>query len=235
MSQNDKNDVVCVFCDTLQEDGDLYRFLRDIESYYGLEITRICVGKTPFQIAWENRFIFNSRAAKCSQELKSKPFRAWLEQSFKPDECVVNLGIDWTESHRKAAVERNYLPYKVAFPMCEPPYIEKWEMLERLKKIGIKTPRLYELGFSHNNCKGCCFKAGIGHYKKLLQKDPILYLEWEEKEEALRRMIGKDVAILKRKGNPYTLKQLREDTKHFQCSIFDEDEDEIGGCGCFLD
>ena len=69
----------------------------------------------------------------------------------------------------------------------------------------------------------------------MLEKDPVLFLEWENKEKRLREKIGKDVSILKRKGKPYTLEQLRKDNKTCQISIFDDDDDEIGGCGCFLD
>lgn len=235
LSCTEKENVIPVFCDTLAEDGDLYRFLDDIETHYGVSIVRICVGKTPFELAWEENYIYNSRVANCSRKLKSKPFREWLEGMYSPDEAVVCLGIDYTESHRVAAIEGNYKPYKTEFPLCEPPYIEKWEMLQELEKTGIRPPRLYALGFSHNNCGGCCFKAGIAHYRNLLQKDPFLFLEWENKEERLRAKIGKDVSILKRHGKPYTLKTLREETTHFQCSIFDDEEIEVGGCGCFLE
>lgn len=231
LEKHSKEDIECVFCDTLYEDGDLYRFLDDIERYHGIEITRLCVGKTPFELSWEEKFLFNSRVAKCSMELKSKPFASWLKAHYSPDDAIICLGIDWTESHRKAAIVRNYAPYTVRFPLCEPPYVDKPEMLEELRKTGIAVPRLYALGFSHNNCKGCCFKAGIGHYRNLLEKDPVTFREMENKEEAMRRMIGKDVSILKRKGKPFTLRQLRESPQQL---TFDE-LCEIGGCGCFAD
>lgn len=230
-----KEDITCVFCDTLSEDGDLYRFLEDIEKYYQIEIVRLCAGKTPFQLAWENNFVFNSRVARCSYELKSKPFREWLERNCSPDGTVIDLGIDWTESHRKAAIEAKYSPYKTAFPLCEPPYIEKWEALEMLREKGIRPPRMYDQGFSHNNCHGCCYKAGIGHYRTLLKVDPSLYREWEDKEQALIRKIGKDVGILRRHGKPYTLRQLRLDSDKYQPSLFDDDDLDVGGCGCFLE
>jgi 3'-phosphoadenosine 5'-phosphosulfate sulfotransferase (PAPS reductase)/FAD synthetase len=223
--------VDCVFCDTLSEDGDLYRFLEDIEKYYSIRITRLCSGETPFSLAWKEKFIFNSRVAKCSSELKSKPFRKWLEDSYDPSDATVCLGIDWTESHRCKAIEKNYKPFEVRFPLCEPPYLSKQDMIAMLAKTGIKPPRAYEMGFAHNNCKGCCFKAGIGHYVHLLETDPVAFLEMENREEALRQRIGKDVAILKRNGKPYTLKQLRKEKKQITL----EESMEIGGCGCFAE
>ena len=145
------------------------------------------------------------------------------------------MGIDFTETHRCKAITKKYEPYKVEFPMCEKPYLYKHEMLNELTKDGIDPPRLYRLGFSHNNCGGRCFKAGIGHYKNLLEKDRNRYLEWENQEEAVRKSLGKDVAMMKRKGHPFTLKELRiivenspEQLSCFECQ-------DIGGCGCFVD
>ena len=231
LEKQEKKDVVCVFCDTLAEDGDLYRFLDDIEKHFEISIIRITQGMTPFELAFKDRFLFNSRVANCSRKLKSKPFNEWLKSNYGPEECVLYLGIDWTETHRKDAIERNYKPYKVNFPMCEKPYISKYEMIDGLKEVGIEIPRMYKLGFQHNNCKGCCFKGGVGHYKLLLEKDRNTYLEMENKEEMLRKTLNKDVSILKN----YTLRELREivDNQPKQLTLFECQD--FGGCGCFVD
>lgn len=229
-----RENVEAVFCDTLAEDGDLYRFLGDIEAKLDIKIVRLCYGKTPLELCFEDRFIYNSRVANCSRILKSRPFSDWLRKNYPdPAECVIYLGIDWTEMQRIGPIRKNYEPYKAEFPMTEKPYLSKAEMIEGLKKEGIEIPRLYKLGFEHNNCKGCCVKAGIAHYENLLRKDRITYLELENKEERLRERIGKDVSILKRQGKPLTLRQLREevDSAPVQCSLFGDEE--WGGCGCF--
>lgn len=242
LEKNNKADVVPVFMDTLAEDGDLYRFLDDIENKLDIQITRLCVGKTPIELAFERKYLWNSRVAECSIKLKSKHFREWLIANYKPTECVLYLGIDWTETHRKSAIERNYEPYRVEFPMCEKPLLDKPEMIEQLKNDGIEVPRLYKLGFAHNNCKGCCVKAGIGQYRNLLLKDRVTFLEMENKEQAFRNKFGKDVSILKRKGKPFTLRQLRMtvETEPKQLDLFSlepltQDEcNDIGGCSCFI-
>ena len=53
LEKNSKEDVIAVFMDTLAEDGDLYRFLDDIERKLAIKIIRLCVGKTPLQLAFE--------------------------------------------------------------------------------------------------------------------------------------------------------------------------------------
>jgi len=230
-----KSDVIAVFCDTLAEDGDLYRFLEDIESKLEIEIVRLCVGKTPFECAWEENFLYNSRVASCSKKLKSRPFKQWLKDNYKPDECILYLGIDWTETHRRGAIERNYSPYQVRFPMCEPPYIDKPDMLTALREDGIEIPYMYRLGFSHNNCGGCCVKGGIGHWKLLLEKDRRAFLQWENKEKEIRLKLGRDVSILKRKGKPFTLRELRRSVEENGVQLSFDELCDVGGCGCFVE
>lgn len=231
LDQNNKEDVLCVFCDTLEENGDLYRFLEDIKELFDIEIEELCVGKSPWELAFEDNFLYNSRVANCSLKLKSRPFKRWLREHFEPGECIVYLGIDWTEKHRCDAITKNYAPYEVRFPLCDKPYLYKNELIDQLKQNNIEIPLLYKLGFSHNNCNGFCFKAGIGHFKNLYEKYRMRYLECENKERMLIKQIGREVSILKRKGKPYTLRNLRKDIENnVQLSIFDDD---IGGCACF--
>lgn len=230
-----KEDVVAIFCDTLAEDGDLYRFLSDIEKKFGIEIVRLCVGETPSTLCYKQKFLFNSRVAGCSRTLKTKPFNDYLKDNYAPDEAILYMGIDFTEVHRCKAITKNYAPYEVRYPMCEKPYLYKNEMLELLEADGIETPRMYVLGFSHNNCGGRCFKAGIGHYKNLLEKDRNRYLEWENQEESIRIFLGKDVSMMKRKGQPFTLRELRKliEEQPEQLTLFECQD--VGGCGCFIE
>src|SRR5690606_5033173 len=114
--------------------------------------------------------------------------------NFSPDDCVLYLGIDWTEEHRTNAPRKNWHPYKVEFPMCEEPYVTKDEMLQELERLGIEIPRLYKMGFAHNNCGGFCCRAGQGHFANLLKQMPERFAEYEAKEEEIRQYLGKDVA-----------------------------------------
>lgn len=228
-----KEDVIAVFCDTWNEDKDLYRFLDDTQKKFEIEIVYICDGRTPIELAEEEKFLYNSRVANCSKILKSRIFNKWLKTIN--EECTLYFGIDFTEMHRCKAIIKNYSKYKCEFPMCEEPYQYKHEMLESLKLDGIEIPRMYKLGFSHNNCRGMCFKAGIGHFKNLLEKDRDTFLEFEEEEQKIIKIIGKDVAILKRKEKPFTLKQLRKivDNEPEQLTLFECQD--VGGCGCFVE
>jgi hypothetical protein len=231
-----KENVILLFTDTLIEDKDLYRFIDESVKQLGAEYIRLEDGRTPWEVFKDVRYLGNSRLAQCSHLLKQKPADKWLKANFKPDECVLYLGIDWTEEHRTKAPVKNYAPYKVEFPMCEEPYITKDEMIAELESLGIKQPRLYERGYSHNNCGGFCVRAGQGHFAHLLKDNPELYKYHEGKEQEMREFLGKDVSILRRtkKGVRYnlTLKQLREELETDQTEQIDFTD--IGGCGCFV-
>jgi hypothetical protein len=196
----------------------------------------IADGRDPWEVFKDVRWIGNSRIAQCSHKLKQDVSRKWLEKTYQPEECLLYLGIDWTEDHRVAAPTKNWKPYTVLFPMCEEPFVVKDEMLAELNKLNIQTPRLYQKNFTHNNCGGFCVRAGQGHFINLLQQFPNLYKYHEEKEQEMRDFLGKDVAMLKRTRkkvqSTLTLKQLREEHEAKSTEI---DMTDIGGCGCFVD
>ncbi|MGD6829020.1 hypothetical protein [Bacillus pumilus] len=230
-----KDDTILLFTDTLIEDEDLYRFIDDTVKDLGAQFVKIADGRTPFEVYKEAKFLGNSRIAPCSHKLKQEVAEKWVKENFKPDECVLYLGIDWTEDHRAKAPQRNWYPYQVKFPMCEEPYVTKDEVLQDIKSIGIEIPRLYKMGFSHNNCGGFCCRAGQGHFANLLKQMPERFEEYEKKEEEMRQFLDKDVAILKKTKNkvtsPYTLRQLRKDVEAQQ----EVDMTDVGGCGCFVE
>ncbi|MDH6371783.1 hypothetical protein M2444_003582 [Paenibacillus sp. PastF-3] len=117
-------------------------------------------GREPWKVFRDRKWIGNSRVAQCSEELKQKLSRRWVKERYKPDEAIIYFGIDWTEMHRIGGIEKGWAPYKCKFPMTENPYLYKSDMLHGLKQYGIPAPRLYNMGFAHNNCGGFCVRGG---------------------------------------------------------------------------
>lgn len=236
-----REDIILLFTDTMMEDEDLYRFIKETSEKLGVELVTIRDGRTPWDVARDVRFLPNSRIAQCSHLLKQKVAEKYIKENFKPEECKLYLGIDWTEAHRKNAPIKNWHPYTVEFPMCEEPYLTKVEMLNKLEKEdNIKVPELYKLGFSHNNCGGFCFRAGVGHFKNLLEKKPELYKYHEEKELEIRGYLNRDdITILRRIKNGkkvnITLRELREELEKSPEQLHMLDLIDHGGCGCFVD
>jgi len=218
------------------EDEDTYRFVEDAAKNVGGHLIILVDGRDIWQVFKDKKFLGNSRLAHCSFELKQKPARKWLVDNCKPEEVRVYVGIDWTETHRLPAIIKNYKPYIAEAPLTEPPYRDKDQLFEWAEKEGLEIPRLYKLGFSHNNCGGGCVRAGQGQFKKLYDIMPERFKVWEEKEQEIREHIGKDVSILtemvKGEKRPLTLAELRKRIDS-QSSMLDLDD--IGGCGCFFE
>jgi 3'-phosphoadenosine 5'-phosphosulfate sulfotransferase (PAPS reductase)/FAD synthetase len=229
-----KDNVILLFTDTLSEDKDLYRFIEDTEKNFGIPVTTISDGRDIWQIFKDARFLGNSRIAPCTSILKQKLSKKWVKENFKPDECILYLGIDWTEMHRTEAPRRNWAPYRVEYPMCEVPYLDKEDVRNELKRAGIELPYLYKIGMSHNNCNGMCVKGGQGHWIQLLKASPERFAEAEQKEKEMQEFLQRDVTILKRtkdgQQENLSLEQLRKEyeSEPEQLDLFD-----IGGCGCF--
>lgn len=227
------NGVTLLFTDTMTEDEDLYRFLDEAAQDIGIPVTRLADGRDIWQVFKDERFLGNSRIDPCSKILKRQLSRAWITEHCQPDTTVVYLGFDWTEVHRFERSQKAWHPWVVEAPMTKPPYRMKAEMLGDLTARGIEPPRLYGLGFAHNNCGGGCVKAGRSHFVQLLQVLPTRYAEWERGEQDVRQHLGADVSILSdRSGGtttPLTLTALREQVEAGQSQpMFD-----LGGCACF--
>lgn len=227
-----RENVILLFTDTKVEDYDLYRFLKDGSEYLGVPITWLADGRDIWQVFRDTRYLGNSREDPCSRVLKREQSRKFIHR-FHPDECVIHIGFGWDEIHRLERSRRHWNPYRVDAMMTEAPYLMKDEMMGVVQSSGIQIPRLYDLGFSHNNCGGGCVKAGIGHFTMLLDKLPDVFEKWERGEQEIREYLGKNVSMLTRtrRGvkHPFTLQQLRTQRE----SLTKSELCDIGGCGCF--
>jgi hypothetical protein len=230
-----KENTILLFTDTMMEDRDVYRFLKEAAANVGSELITLADGRNPWQIFRDVRFLGNSRIDPCSRILKRELAKKWIKDNFTPEECRLYLGIDWTEEHRYLRAREYWKPYVMKAPLCRPPYILKAQIFARLERERVQPPRTYAMGFGHANCSSFCIKAGQGHYKLLLEQMPNRYRKLEDMEERFRQFIGKDVSIMRRERGGVkqnlTLRQLRLEIEAGQ----KVDETEVGGCGCFLD
>ena len=241
--QHPADDITLLFSDVqgakedhVGEDKDTYRFIEDAARNVGAKLVTVKDGRDIWQVFKDKRFLGNSRLASCSHELKQKPARAWLEENTTPDNAIVYVGIDWSESHRVASIERNYLPWTAKAPMTEPPYLTKPQIIKWAESEGLNPPRLYSLGFAHNNCGGGCVRAGQGQFKHLLDVMPERFAVWEEKEAGMAEFLGRPVSILQETVNGVAralpLSELRRRSEMEPAMI---DRLDIGGCGCFVE
>lgn len=237
-----------LFADTMMEDEDLYRFLDDVADDLGTPITRVADGRTPWDVFRDVRFLGNSRIDPCSRILKRELLRDYIDNRFDPATTVVYLGIDWSEEHRFTKAEKFWTPWTMAAPLCDPPLRMKQEFLDDVTERGIRAPRLYDMGFAHNNCGGFCVKAGLASFALLLREMPERYAYHEQKERELQEYLGKPVTILRDRriasrkaawdgvgemptGVPMSMQEFRERLQAEEPDVYDPLD--IGGCDCF--
>lgn len=214
--------IKVVFMDTKFEDEDLYRFNDDVFGYLSrhypdIEIIQLCDGRTPIDVSRDQHLVLNNRFPICSQQLKSKLFKKWLkEQDIKPNEAVIHIGIDNSETRRCPGITKNYKHF-VRYLLIEEGVSDKAKMLKEPAEWGIDIPKLYKLGFEHNNCGGRCFRAGIKHFTLLHKVLPERFEEMKLAEKELadnarkHHKTDREYAILKRRKQPYTLEMLQND------------------------
>lgn len=219
------------------EDQDTYRFIEDAVADLGVELVTVKdpKGRDIWTVFRDRRWLGNSRQANCSESLKQLPCMAWLNASCDPADTVVYVGIDWTESHRLPAIQKAYAAkgWRAEAPMCDEPYLDKQDMIDLAYESGLKAPRAYTLGFSHNNCGGFCVKAGKAHFRNLLTKNRDRYLFHEAREIDMRDYLGKDVTILE--GETLRSYRQRIESQGTLFTLSFDDEFDVGGCGCFLE
>lgn len=230
------HETTFLFADTLIEDEDNYRFIRETCDWFGVPATVVSDGRTPWELFMEQHYLGNSRVAPCSKYLKQIPSRRWVEDNCDPDFTVIYIGIDWSEEHRIPAIRAGWAPWQVKFPLTHGRFKwgkDHWMALSR--EYGIEPPRMYELGYQHANCGGTCVRAGQAQWVQTLRVFPDRYAAVEDTEQRFRAEHG-DYAILteQRRGvrRPLPLLELRTRVES-QPSLFDEYD--WGGCGCAND
>lgn len=242
-----KENVIGVFADVkgegneenphAGEDEDTYRYIADVEEYFGMSFIRLVEGRDIWQVMFDERSITipvgKTRVAKCSIVLKRELIDAWIAAHYSPDECVQVTGLGWEEPHRIEDFIAAKHPYQTWHPMSEAPYVDNCIIAAKWEARGIKPPRLYEMGFPHGNCGGFCVKAGMANAALLYRKNRPRYMYHAAKEAQFRAEINPKITILRdRSGGttkPITFYKFADRLERGE----GYDRDEWGGCGCF--
>lgn len=221
------DNIVLYFTDTLWEDEDLYRFIDEASNKMKLPLLKHSTGIDPVQLMIKQHIIFNSRMGNCSSVLKMKvandflkkgitpPVESWINKQYlKTDNFVEDatlyFGITFDEFHRTRAISENWAPFPTEFPLCKT-YLDYDELLAL---YGISKPRMYINGFTHNNCKGRCVKAGKGHYKLLYNEDRKTFDEIKTIEWLLSKYVAVYHAVRKWKDGDYYDQQIYLMSEH---------------------
>lgn len=230
--RRDDKDFDLVFCDTLSEAPDLYRFLDDQAQYFGKTIVRLSQGMNIWQAQYAADYQANSRKDPCSRILKREPFKAYMKKYYKPEEATIVIGIGSKEKHRTKDFQRNHAPFAVIAPLTEKE-ITNDDIAEVCENAGFRAPEIYDYDFPHNNCGGFCVKAGQKQAAMLLKHKRKTYLWHERKQEAVFELMDKKHPTIRKVENGemkyYSLREFRAFLESGGApDLYDE-----GTCACF--
>lgn len=229
--------VTLWFADTRWEDEDLYRFMADCMARWGGDLITYRDGRTPLDVAEQRSVIPDSRIAPCTFVLKVQPFTTFLAGLPKPVTAL--LGLDWREQHRMAGPRRNYGAIDgvtVDYPLMWKP-LEYRPYTEVVREWGIAIPRLYALGFPHNNCGGRCVKQGVGEWQRLRLVFPERFAEvrdWEQAQQAIYAARGRKYHTINRQevdGVRMPLSLVEIEQREMPDEVA-ETQDDMFGCFC---
>lgn len=199
MSHYPKCDIELVMARLPNEDPDVWRLCEAVEDITGLSVKFIGSNQTPWDVFFRVKIMGNTRVDPCSLHLKREVMREYITGHYAPGTCKIHVGIGAYEIDREIAIRKRWgaAGYETVMPLLDYPQMDRaWAMRYCKAMVGF-VPRLYQMGFSHNNCAGACVKAGKREWARLLWFLPDVYEWWETNEEKFRAERGKDVSILR--------------------------------------
>lgn len=236
-----EDEIILVFTDTLIEDEDLYRFLVESARLLELPLVWLADGRNPWAVFKDVGFQGNSRTAPCSKILKRLVMTRYVDDLAKKNphvEYVLVLGIDIEEEYRIKNAQRNNPRYKVIAPLCDSPYMSASDREQLVSLFGMELPKLYKLGFPHNNCGGFCVRAGLAQFALLRQTMPDRY---EFHSVAQSKLVAENPKL----DRPFLRKKINGVLTYLGLKTYgemldreglsEEDKYSFGGCGCFVD
>lgn len=187
-----------IMLDTGNEHKDTYRFLKDCEKWYGLEIELFkSEDYKNIQETWYKHLSLNTaNGAICSYMLKRRVREKWEKTNYFTHQ-VFGFEFEKKELNRAKAMGLNHPQTKPIFPLIDSKLTKK-DCLKIVQDRGIKIPEAYSMGFLNNNCLNTgCVQGGIGYWKKIQKEIPELYEKMAKVEHDLTDLKGKPVTMLK--------------------------------------
>lgn len=193
--------VEIIYCHVREEDADNARFLRDCQEWFGHPIQVLenaQYGGSVVNVMRQRRFINSAKGAPCTLHLKKEPARAFARDGdlnvygyTAEEEWRVDNWIDANNGRLIWAplVDRG---------------LSKGTVLAIVARAGITLPRLYAMGYDHNNCVGCV-KGGAWYWNKIRVDFPERFAQQMEIEETIGH------PTLRINGKPVWLRELAPD------------------------
>lgn len=167
------------------QEGDTLRFLADAQRLLGREVLVLQSDRFAGvdDVIERRRYINGPGGACCTQELKKRVRTDW-EAEFIDEPSTYVWGYDASERHRAERIVETMPEFRHEFPLIERG-LTKADVHGMCAELGIKRPRMYDLGYPNNNCVGCV-KGGMGYWNAIRRDFPEVF----ERRARQEREIG---------------------------------------------
>lgn len=210
-----------IYIDISDQHPDSMRFIKDCEKILGKPVE--ILNSTEYSCVEETVRMFGgfrnvkSMVAPCTKWLKKRVRKEW-EDAHKDYDITYVWGFDCSV-HERDRAERTVegMPqFAHEFPLIDN-NLTKEDAHAICARLGIARPKMYDLGYSNNNCIGCV-KGGMGYWNKIRVDFPEVF----ERRAKLERDVGYSII----KG--VYLDELPPDAGREQTEIMEE-------CGIFCE
>lgn len=164
-----------VYCDTLHDEHpDNLRFLRDIESWTGLNVQflRSDQFNSCSDVFSKRRYMSGVQGAPCTVMLKKRPRQDWQRPTdihcFGMDVNETMPGCRRRQNDRIARMNDGNPDLYLSWILRDAG-LTKEDCLGMIEGAGIQVPAMYQLGFKNNNCIGCV-KSSSPKYWNMVRK-----------------------------------------------------------------
>ena len=176
-----------IYIDILDQHSDSDRFIADCETALGKSITKLEPEyKSVGDVCRTFRFVNSPRGAKCTEILKKRVRKKW-EHEHRNYALTYVWGMDSGERHRAERIVETMVYCEHEFPLIEKG-LTKEDAHAICRRLGIRRPAMYDLGYGNNNCVGCV-KGGMGYWNKIRQDFPDVF----EDRANMEREIGHSI------------------------------------------
>jgi hypothetical protein len=161
---------------------DSIRFVKDCEKLIGkpIEIMQSRY-KSVENVIKQFRYVSGPAGAKCTDVLKKRVRKEWEKQQTEHMEYV--WGFDYNEKHRMERIIESQPEQTHIFPLIDR-QMTKEDAHGLSDRLGIKRPKMYDLGYSNNNCIGCV-KGGMGYWNKIRVDFPDVFSQMAKLEREI--------------------------------------------------
>ena len=178
-------DVDAIFyIDIDDQHEDSRRFVRDCEAVLGKQIVVLKSNYGSVEnVCRATRYVNGPAGAKCTQILKKRVRKKW--ESENPGRHTYVWGFDRNERKRADRLMESMPEVDHEFPLIDNG-LSKDDAHGLCRRLGVKRPVMYEMGYNNNNCVGCV-KGGKGYWNKIRVDFPEVFAARAKMERDINR------------------------------------------------